>query len=124
MGPVKEEGRKIQRSEVRGMIFRNGNVKVNCGKDAVQADKGKRWKRKAYGLDKDTKCQIENLKSTDQQGPLTEGKMETPERKERLRALLPILSDIPGHFWKKHCSPSSTKRKEKEIWTYQMFLAK
>lgn len=42
MGPVKEEGRKIQRAEVRGMIFRNRNVKVNCGKDALQADKGKR----------------------------------------------------------------------------------
>lgn len=42
MRPVKEKGRKVQRAEVRSMIFRNGNVKVNCGTDAIQADKGKR----------------------------------------------------------------------------------
>lgn len=42
MGPVKEEGRKIQRAEVRVMVFRNGNVKVNYSECAIQADKGKR----------------------------------------------------------------------------------
>lgn len=42
MGPVKEEGRKNQRAKGRDMIFRNGNVKVKCGKDAVHAGRGKR----------------------------------------------------------------------------------
>lgn len=42
MGPLKEERRKIRRAKGRDMIFRNGNVKVKCGKDAVQAGRGKR----------------------------------------------------------------------------------
>lgn len=66
------------------MIFRNGNVKMNCDKDAIQADKGRIRKRKGNGLDKDIKCQIENLKSTDQKGPLAGVKNEDTWKKRKI----------------------------------------
>lgn len=40
MRPIKEKGRKVQRTEVRKVIFRNGNIKVNDGKSVIQVYKG------------------------------------------------------------------------------------
>lgn len=96
------------------MIFRNGNVKVKCGKVAIQAGRGKRRKRNRSSLNKDTKCQIENFKRTSQKGPLTERENGDTWKEKEIMCFITSSLGHPGRLLEKSTAhPPLQKEKTK-----------